>query len=127
MRLASAADQQRRDMVPEVADHRQLTAVQRRVADAHVALVGGEPQRDEVAARARDDDLGLVDDHFGVPSVDGCGSGGVIVRGQAGRRVGGAEGGRAQRRIDSGVLILRLSACGDLGDDLRGGCASVSG
>ena len=40
---------------PEIADHRQLAAVQRGVADAVEALVSGDLQRDEVPPRTRDD------------------------------------------------------------------------
>ena len=57
------ADQQRNDMLGEVRDDGELAAVERRVAQAGVALVGRELQRDEVAVGTRDDDFCLVDDH----------------------------------------------------------------
>jgi hypothetical protein len=42
-----------------------------------------------------------------------------VVRAQAGRRVGGTEGGCAERRVDLGIRLRRLSACRDLGKHNR--------
>jgi hypothetical protein len=58
-----APDQAGDDMVGEVAGHRQLAAVERRVAQAGEALVGLDLEGDEIAAWAADDDLGAGDLH----------------------------------------------------------------
>src|SRR5262245_43520116 len=55
-----AADQQRDDVLLQVARDRQLATVQRRVADPVQPVLGDELQRDEVAARRADDDAGLA-------------------------------------------------------------------
>ena len=47
----------------KVARHRQLAAVQRRVTQTGDAVLGGEFQGDEIAARAADDDLAVDDFH----------------------------------------------------------------
>ena len=80
-----------------------------------VTLVGRELERHEVAARAGDDDLGLVDDH-GVSSREMY---------RITRVVGGPDWGSAarkaavlQRGIDRLGLALVLASLRDLGDDL---------
>ena len=57
--LGIAAEQAGHDVVLEVTCDRELPAVERRIADAGDALVGGHLQRDEIAARAGDDHLGI--------------------------------------------------------------------
>ena len=64
--LRVEADEQRQHVVVEVADHGQLPAVQRRVADAAHAVVGLDHDGDEVAPGARDDGSSRCDLH---PSV----------------------------------------------------------
>src|SRR5206468_11561022 len=56
-------DEQRDDVLLEVARHRQLAAVQRRVAEAVEPVLGRQLERDEVAARAADDHLAVDDLH----------------------------------------------------------------
>ena len=58
-----AADQQRADVIDQIAGNRQLAAVKRRVPHAGQSVVGRELERDEVAARAADDHLGVDDPH----------------------------------------------------------------
>ena len=58
-----AADQKRRDMVLQVADHRELAPVHRAVADAVQALVGDDLEGDEVPPGRADDDLDVLDLH----------------------------------------------------------------
>jgi hypothetical protein len=48
-------------VVAQVAGHGQLAAVQRGVAEAGDPVGRGDPQRDEVPARARDEHLGALD------------------------------------------------------------------
>ena len=50
-------------MVGQIARYRELASVQRRVANSVDPVARGELQRDEVAARAADDDLALDDVH----------------------------------------------------------------
>ena len=58
-----AADQQWDDVIAKVGCDRQLSPVQRRVADTMDALVGHDLERDEVPARAGDDHFGVDDFH----------------------------------------------------------------
>ena len=53
-----AAGQQRADVLAQVRRDRQLAAVERRVAEAGQPVAGRQLERDEVAPRAADDDLG---------------------------------------------------------------------
>ena len=55
------AEEQRADVVGEVAGHGELAPVEGGIADPGDALVRGELQGHEVAPRARDDDLGVDD------------------------------------------------------------------
>ena len=59
-----APDQQRRDVIGEVARHRQLAAVHRRIAQPVDAVLGGQLERDEVAARRTDYDSRIDDTHL---------------------------------------------------------------
>jgi len=54
-------DQAGKDMVGQIACHRQFAAVERRVAHAIYAFVGDDLEGDEIAAGAGDDDLGIDD------------------------------------------------------------------
>ena len=58
-----AADEARNHVIGQVAGHGQLAAVERRVAEPVHAFFGHDLQRDEVAARTRDDDLRVDDFH----------------------------------------------------------------
>ena len=59
-----AADQQGDDVLGEVARHRELAAVEGRVAEAVDAVFGDQLQRDEIAGRAADDDPAVDDAHY---------------------------------------------------------------
>ncbi len=54
--------QERYDVFGQVGGDGELAAIERRVAQTCDAVVGGELERDEVTFRARDDDLGPIDD-----------------------------------------------------------------
>src|SRR5262249_32631430 len=62
-----AADEQRDDVVREIAGDGELSSVERRVAEAVDAVLRDELQRDEVAARTADDDLAFDDAHSWFP------------------------------------------------------------
>jgi hypothetical protein len=68
------AEEERYDVVVQVGTHGQLTAVERGVAEAGDAVLGGDAQGDEVPSRTGDDDLGGHDLHGGSPHfpVVGC-------------------------------------------------------
>jgi hypothetical protein len=52
-----AADEQRHDMLAQIAGDRELPSIQRPVAQTVDAVLGHQLERDEVASRTRDDDL----------------------------------------------------------------------
>ena len=57
-RVRVPADEQRRDVVPEVGRDGELPPVERGVTQAGDAVGGDDAQRDEIAARRGDDDVG---------------------------------------------------------------------
>jgi hypothetical protein len=57
------SDQQRHQMVAQVGRHGELAPVQRGIAQSDEAVVGGQPERDEVPSGAGDEDLGRRDVH----------------------------------------------------------------
>ena len=57
-------------LIVEVTRHRQLAAIQRRVAQAGEALIGFDFQGDEIAAGATDDDTCVGDLHDDNPCPD---------------------------------------------------------
>src|SRR6185295_10428446 len=65
-----ASDDQRNDVVRQVACDGELASVQRRVAEAGHAVLGDELERDEIPSRAADDDPGVDDSHYGAAFLD---------------------------------------------------------
>ncbi len=73
-----AADQHRDDVLFQIGDHRQFAAVQGAVADTVDALIGHDLERNEVAPRTGDDDLGAGNDGRHAFAADkGFGLGGM--------------------------------------------------
>jgi len=68
-----AADQERHDMVGQIARDGELATVERRVAQPVHAVFGDDLQRHEIPARAADDDFRVDDSHGWWEMADGDG------------------------------------------------------
>ena len=68
------ADQQRNDVITQIAHDRQFAAVERRIPEARETVVGRELEGHKVAVGAGDDDLGGLDLHGRIPfnCATGC-------------------------------------------------------
>ena len=111
-----AADEQRHDVIGQVAGDRELAAVQRRVAETVDAVLGHELQRDEVAAGTADDDLGVDDFHRAVVH---CGATRVGGRAAAARSAAAPASAIATSSDESGVVAA--GAIAQIADQHRRG------
>ncbi len=75
-----ATDQQGNDVLCEIGGDRQLTPVQRGVAETVEAVLGFDFQRDEVAARGTDNDFRVDDLHCAPQDFRTTSRGGTTMR-----------------------------------------------